>query len=261
MTLLRFVSMTLSVMILSGFLGGCVSTSGVTKTKIDHSKAAETRIQLGMRYLDTGNRDQALRQFLDVLKNDKKHPLALQGLGLVHQMNGEPGPAEEAFVNAIKYADEKNLTKVRYSYGLFLSRQKRYEDAIAQFDKVSKDLGFENRASSLYFTGRCALEMGNKERAEAAFLHALNLKPRMGSAALELSDLAFQQQDYATAKQYLDRFNSVSKPIARSLWLGIRIERIFGNKDKLASQALALKNLFGYSKEYLEYKRLMEQNP
>lgn len=260
MTLLRFVTLTLSTVLLAATLGGCVSTGGATKAKIDPSKAAETRIQLGMRYLDSGNRDQALRQFLDVLKNDKKNPLALQGLGLVHQVNGEPEPAEEAFLKAIKYADERNLTKVRYSYGIFLSRQNRYEDAILQFDHVSKDLGFEKRASALYFTGRCALEMGNKIRAEAAFSHALNLKPRMGSAALELSDLAFQEQDYATAKQHLDRFNSVSKPTARSLWLGIRIERIFGNKDKLASQALALKNLFGYSKEYLEYKLLMGQN-
>ena len=85
-----------------------------------------------------------------------------------------------------------------------------------------------------------------------------NLKPELPSPVIELADLAFQEQDYASAKRYLDRYHKLTKPTARSLWLGIRIERIFGNKDKMASQALALKNLFGYSKEYLEYKQLIE---
>lgn len=245
------------VFLLSLLLMGCVSTSGMQTRRIDPDKAVDTRIELGMRYLEAGNRDQALRQFLDVLDVNKKNPLGLQGLALVHQTNGEPEQAEEAFRKGIKYAGKEHDSTLRYRYAIFLSRQKRYAEALTQFDIVSKDLSFEHRASSLYFLGRCATELGNQDRAKAAFTHALNLRPSMGSAALELADIAFKNQDYAEAKAQLDQFNRLSKPSARSLWLGIRIERIFENKDKIASQALVLKNLFGYSKEYLEYKRLM----
>ncbi|HEY0894045.1 MAG TPA: type IV pilus biogenesis/stability protein PilW, partial [Cellvibrio sp.] len=42
-----------------------------------------------------------------------------------------------------------------------------------------------------------------------------------------------------------------------ALLLGIRLERVFGNKDKEASYLLVLKNRFPYSKEYLEYKQTM----
>ena len=66
--------------------------------------------------------------------------------------------------------------------------------------------------------------------------------------------MSFDEKDYTSAKQYFDQFAKIAKPSARSLWLGIRIERIFGNQDKEASYAVALKGMFPYSKEYLAYK-------
>ena len=251
---MKAINLVFSILVLSG----CVST-GVTKaSKVDPAKAMDTRIELGMKYLDAGNRDQALRQFLDVLAVDKKSARGLQGLALVHPLNGEPGPAEENFQKSIKYADKKEETSSRYTYGLFLSRQGRYEDASVQFEEVAKDLSYPDRAYSLYFAGRCALELGNITRAKAAFTHSLNLRASLAPSAIELADLAFQDQDYSTAKRYLDRYNKLTEPSARSLWLGIRIERIFDNRDRVSSQAMALKNMFGYSKEYLEYKTLIE---
>lgn len=240
-------------------LVGCVSTGGPQKT-VDPKKALDTRLQLGLQYLEAGNRDQALRQFLEVLESDKKNPEALKGLALIHQMNGEMAEAEAAFKKGIRYAKDPVESLLRYNYGLFLSRQQRYKDAKEQFEVVAKNLVFPQRAEALYFVGRCALELDNKVRAEAAFKHALNLRKNLALPALELADLAYQALDYETAKNYLDRFNKYSDPSARSLWLGIRIDRTFGHKDKVASQALALKNLFGYSKEYLQYKQLIENN-
>ena len=251
---MKAINLVFSILLLSG----CVST-GVTKaSKVDPAKAMDTRIELGMKYLDAGNRDQALRQFLDVLEVDKKNARGLQGLALVHQLNGEPEPAEVNFQKSIKYAGKKEVSSSRYTYGLFLSRQGRYEDASVQFEEVAKDLSYPERANSLYFAGRCALEIGNIARAKAAFTHSLNLRSTLAPSAIELADLAFQGQDYSTAKRYLDRYNKLTEPSARSLWLGIRIERIFDNQDRVSSQALALKNMFGYSKEYLEYKTLIE---
>jgi type IV pilus assembly protein PilF len=69
----------------------------------------------------------------------------------------------------------------------------------------------------------------------------------------------FQEREYAQAKLYLDEYSANAKHTPRSLWLGIRLERIFGNKDKEASYALSLKNLHPYSKEYLDYKNYIEE--
>ena len=74
---------------------------------------------------------------------------------------------------------------------------------------------------------------------------------------IELADINFKSKEYAKAKDHLDRFQSTGQQSPRALLLGIRLERIFGNKDKEASYLLVLKNRFPYSKEYLEYKQTM----
>ena len=74
-----------------------------------------------------------------------------------------------------------------------------------------------------------------------------------------VANSSFEEKDYSAAKRYLDQYLAIAKSSPKSLWLGIRIERIFNNKDKEASYILALKNLYPYSKEYLEYKTLLDK--
>lgn len=244
--------------IMIGCVVGCVSTG--TTQKVDPRRALDTRVQLGMQYLEAENRDQALRQFVEVLNIDSRQPEALKGLAIIHQMNGEMEEAEAAFKKGIRHADGALKPALRYRYGLFLTQQDRYTEAKVEFERVAKNLVFPQRPEALYFAGRCALELGDKVRAKAAFRHSLNLRKELAPSALELADLAFQEQDYATAKKFLDQFSAHAEASPRSLWLGIRIDRTFGHHDRVASQALALKNLFGYSKEYLQYKQLIENN-
>ena len=69
----------------------------------------------------------------------------------------------------------------------------------------------------------------------------------------------FNEKNYAQSKRYLDQYSRLAPQNSpRSLWLGIRIERIFGNKDKEASYALALRNLYPYSNEYLKYQATLD---
>ena len=69
---------------------------------------------------------------------------------------------------------------------------------------------------------------------------------------------------YPASKDYFDRYAKLVKESgqpqsARSLWLGIRLERVFGNKDAEASLALQLKNNHPYSPEYLEYQNSLKK--
>jgi type IV pilus assembly protein PilF len=72
--------------------------------------------------------------------------------------------------------------------------------------------------------------------------------------------MSFINQEYAEAKKHLDRYQALGQQSARALLLGIRLERVFGNKDQEASYLLVLKNRYPYSKEYLEYKQTMMYN-
>lgn len=250
----------ISSLLVYGFMAvlmsACVTTMDKPERKVDMQKALEANVKLGMTYLQQRQRDDALRAFTKALSIDKKSAEAHQGMALVHQVNGEFELAEKSFLKALKSRSDFSYSGIQFAYGRFLMERDRCAEAIPYFEKVSKDFTYLRRANALFSLGRCAEKLGDSDRATASYEYALNLNERFAPAALELAHRRFDEKDYSKAKQYLDQHGKNSRQSARSLWLGIRLERIFGNEDKEASYALALKNLHPYSQEYLEYKKL-----
>ena len=248
---------SLAVFLLSAVLVGCVTTTN--QQPIDTEAAYNKRIDLGMKYLEVGKRDNARYQFTRALKYKKDSAPAYQGIAMVHEANGETEPARDAFKKALKLADESNRSGINVSYGQFLMKEGKNEEACPLFEEAANDYDFSFRADALYLAGKCAEKTGKVARVRSAYEHALNINPNYGPALADLAEIYFAAGEYPQAKRLIDQLERVSKPSAKSLWLGIRIERIFGNKDKEASYAVALKNMHPYSKEYLEYKRLLEK--
>lgn len=245
----------LTLMFFSAVLAGCVTTGDLEPRRkpIDLDQAQEKHVEMGLRYLKANNRDSARYHFQEALKLDKRDPAAMHGFALVYQAEGEKEVAEQFFKKALR-ADSR-FSMARVNYGVFLYGQGRFEDAYEQFRKASDDLDYNRRSFALTNLGRSALKLGNRERAEGAFTKALALEPGLTMALIEMAELKFEDGAYSLAKRYLDQFNRASRPTPRSLLIGIRIEQIFGNRDREASYALALKNLYPYSQENLEYQR------
>lgn len=240
-------------------LSGCISTGGAPEPKIDLDKARQTHVQLGLRYLQNDNNREAARQhFYKALKLGPKDPRAHHGLAMLYQRDGEIAEAESHFKKALRY--DGNFSMARTNYGVFLYRQQRYKEALAQFKRSAADLRYPRRSYALANYGRAALKLGQPEEAEQAFTRALALDRNLTLALLELAELKFNAGEYARAKYYLDLYSANNRQIPQSLWLGVRIEKIFGNRDREKSHALALKNLFPYSEEALKYKKMMAEN-
>ncbi|WP_346839152.1 type IV pilus biogenesis/stability protein PilW [Microbulbifer sp. SAOS-129_SWC] len=254
--LTRFLSLSTAGLLLSIALAGCVTTGGVYH-KVDIDKAVQTHVQLGIRYLRSGdNREAARYHFNEALKLGGKHnPQAQQGLALLYQADGENDAAEQHYKLALRYKSDFSMAHT--NYGVFLYQQERYKEALEQFKIASEDLDYNRRSFALANYGRCALKLGKTEAAEEAYTRALALDKDMPQALLELADLKFNAGAYAQAKHYLDRYSADHRQVPQSLWLGIRLEKIFGNRDKERSYALALKNLYPYSAETLKYKKMM----
>jgi type IV pilus assembly protein PilF len=64
-----------------------------------------------------------------------------------------------------------------------------------------------------------------------------------------MAAISYEDAQYLPARAYLQRYLVVARHTARSLWLGIRIERKLGDVDAVASYALALSNRFPESDE------------
>lgn len=244
---------SLLIMLLTLGLTACVNQGG--KGKVDEDKAMDSYIKLAMAYIENGNRESARHHLRRAFELDSNSVRATAAQAMLYQLEGEPELAEENFRKVIRRAPD--FSQARNNYAAFLYRYERYEEAFEQFEKVSRDLDYVNRDLALLSLGRTALKLDREDRAKAAFEHAHQLNRRLPAALIELAEMSFRDGDYAQAKSYLDQYTTFTQQSARSLLLGIKIERIFGNKDKEASLVLALKNMFPYSQEYLEYKREM----
>lgn len=235
-------------------LVGCLTEqAGGRDRKPDKKKSLELHVQMALGYIDKGNRESARHHLLKAFDLDKDNATATGAMAMLYQIEGEPVLAEEQFKLALKR--DKNSTQTRNNYGAFLFNQKRYEEAFDQFELAAADLAYANRAEALNNVGRTALKLGKTARAQAVFEHATILQKNNPEAYIELADITFHKNEYADAKKYLDLYEAANQHSSRSLMLGIRLEKVFGNKDKEASLAIRLKNKFPYSKEYLEYKQ------
>ncbi|GAB1261034.1 type IV pilus biogenesis/stability protein PilW [Aurantivibrio plasticivorans] len=238
-------------------LAACVTVMEDGGTlEVDEKKAIQSYVDLGLNYIRVGNRDSARRSLQKALELDKRSSPANEGMALLYQLEGEKEVAEDYFKKAIRY--DSDNSRARNNYGSFLYEHDRYDEAYEQFEEASKDLSYTQRPYALTNLGRTAAAMGNEERAEAAFRHALSLNSKLPIALVELADITYKNRNYSEAKKLIDQYGKVTRHSPRTLWLGIRIERTFGNRDKEASYALQLKSLHPYSKEYLEYKRTTE---
>ncbi len=225
--------------------------------KRDRQKeAAQTYVQLGLGYLRQGNRQRARLNLLKAVEKDKRSGDAQNALALLFQLEDEVALAEEHFKNAIRFEPEQ--TRFRYNYSRFLLRQKRYEAAFDEFTIASQAINYERRAQVFYSLGLIALQLGKTDEAKEAWEKSIKLNPQLSGPFMELAEVYFKLGDYPKSKRYLEHFDQSRKPSPRALWLAVRLEHEFGNKDAEASKALALRNMFPYSEETIEYKAWMK---
>lgn len=248
MSLSRLLTACLLVLALSA----CVTSDGRTST-VDTKKAHDAHVNLGLTYLRQDNREASRRHFEKALNIDDDSAPAHAGIALLYQLTGELELAEKSFLRALD--EDSQFTEARVNYGRFLYQQKRYQEAEALFDRASQDLSYSQRAAALSYLAQTLLELGDKFKAKSKFEHAVNINNKLALPHIELAEIYFEEKNYAKSKDFLDRYVDIAGRTPQSLWLGIRIERIFGNKDKEASYVLALKNLHPYSREYLLYKK------
>jgi type IV pilus assembly protein PilF len=236
-------------------LTGCVTTTTGPIYHPDPEKSLESNIQLGIGYIRNGEYDRAKEKLSKALEIDSKSAEVHNAFGLLFQVQGEYVMAEAHYKKAIRF--DSDLAQARNNYGAFLFSQQRYKAAIKQLEKASEDTLYRARSQVFENLGRCYLAVGDLEQGESALTRAVGLNPRQPRALLELAMLHFDRRDFTTSGSYYDRHIQVSRQTARSLWLGIRLARVFDKHDDEASYSLMLKNIFPASNEFKQYMATM----
>lgn len=215
----------------------CVSTTtGRTRAEpASNQDAALQYYQLGASYFRNGTYELARDRLLRALELDPTLAIAHSTLALTYERLDNLRLAEVHYARAVKLKPDS--ADARNSYAVFLCRERRFDDADEQFQRISR---IENvNRPELMFTnaGVCMTQKPDLERAESYYREALEYKSSYGEALLQMSLLKRSQGDSLAARAFLQRYMSANVPTAAVLYLAVQVESEIG--DDRASRNLA----------------------
>lgn len=230
----------------TALLGGC--SSNPPHEGIDTEKAAQANADLGLRYMMQGNNEVAMQKLKHALTFEPHHVPTHHYLAELYRRLGRYDDADEHFRHALNYADGKD-SLLQNNYGSFLCSQNRIRAGVKQFKKVLDNPVYPRRDQVYENLGLCLERKPELDEAEMYLRKGLELNPKAPKSLLAMARMSFTKKNYLSARAYLQRYFEVARHNPESLWLGIRVERILGDKNALASYGLSLKNNFPNSAE------------
>jgi type IV pilus assembly protein PilF len=135
------------------------------------------------------------------------------------------------------------------NYGTFLCNAGRLSEAQVQFQQAVENPLYDQPETALTNAGVCALKAPNAEQAEEYFRAALDKNPKFAPALFEMARLSFEQEDYAKARAFLERYRKSAGHDARTLLLAVRTEDQLGDRHAARGYALQLKSEYPDSRQ------------
>lgn len=235
--------------VLAALVGGCVTTSEGTLPGAEGvpEEAARYNVQLGLQYLAQGRRELAMEKLTRALEQDPRNPDAHTAMAFAYDRFGEPELADRHYRRALRLDGGKPET--RNTYGVFLCRRGRLEDAERQLLAAVRDVNYPTPEVALTNAGICAERVPDLEKAERFYRRALQSNERHADALWSLARLSFNAGNMLPARAFLQRYFENAPYSAESLWLGYRIEKNLGDDDAARVYATRLRVDFADSDE------------
>jgi type IV pilus assembly protein PilF len=207
---------------------------------------ARAHTELGAAYFQQNKLEIALDEFNHAIHIDPKYGQAYNGLGLVYAALGEDAKADAGFKKAIEV--QPGSSESHNNYGSFLCARKRYDESITEFLAAVKNPLYSTPNLAYANAGICSVRKNDIKNAEIYLNKALQIDPLTNSAAQALAEIQFKRGDVKGAKKTLQNA-LIASPGPDTLWLGIKIERVLGDKDNVASYALQLRQQYPNSEQ------------
>jgi type IV pilus assembly protein PilF len=239
------VAATLAWLLLTGCQPGTLRDDEVGDATGDLGESrqespADLYVQLAVGYLQNGQTATALRKVRHGLELDPNNARAHNVIALIYQRLGENSLAAEHFAKAIELQPKDPF--IRNAYGSFLCGEKRYDEALQQFEGALANPLYGTPEVAMTNAGICARRAGRLDLAEQYLRRALQRDDKFSLALLQMAQLSFDTGNYTSARAYLQRYVEVAPQTAETLGLGIRTERRLGDSHAVADyEAMLLK--------------------
>lgn len=231
-----------------------VGCSNPVREGVDTAKAAQDNADMGRAYMQQGNYEVALQKLNHALTFEPDHVAANHYLGLLYWRLERYDDAEKYFSHSLRYADGED-SLLQFNYGSFLCSRDRISAGVKLLKKVLDNPVYARRDQAYEVLGLCYEDKPDHEQAEKYLRKGLELNPRQPKSLLALARLSLAKENYLSSRAYLQRYSEVARHTSESLWVGIRVERVLGDKNALASYGMSLKGNFPNAEEtrlYLE---------
>jgi type IV pilus assembly protein PilF len=139
------------------------------------------------------------------------------------------------------------------NYGSFLFEQQRYQEALERYTQAAQDTLYPERSRVFENLGLTSLQLKQPEQAKAYFERSLRLDSRQPRALMEMAQLSYDNKQYVPGRGYYESYLALAPHSARSLLLGVRLAKVFEERDTAASLGLQLKRLYPGTPEYQQY--------
>lgn len=232
---------------------GCATNSTQPPSQEALTKASEINTQLGIRYLQKGELQQAVRKLEKALNQNAGNSDAHMTLGVVYEQLDKAELAREHYRRAVEL--QPHNSSALNNYGRFLCQRGDYDRAERYFSRSAENPTYESPQVPLTNAGVCAIQHGDSGDAENFFLRALKFDPRYPPALRNMAQLRFDDKHFLSAQGYYQRYLAVAPQSASTLWLGIRLAHALGDKDAVASYKLLLQRKFPDS---IQTRQLLE---
>ncbi len=188
--------------------------------------AGQTRLQLGLEYLNQGDLPAArqnLQNAVDAAPQDYRTQL---GMALYNQRIGDNAAAEQRYQQALKLAPGNGT--VLNNYGAFLCSLGQYVPAQQQFSAAALAPEYGQVADSLENAGYCFLKAGQNDEARKLLTRALKIQSGQGGSAASGSRKAIWRREARAVATFIGQLSTCSAGECRQSMVTDSFRRVSG---------------------------------
>jgi type IV pilus assembly protein PilF len=174
-----------------------------------NSAAAKDNMQLGMAYLQQGDRVRAKHKLLLALQQDKNSAQVQDAMAYFLEITGELQQAEIYYQRALQLAPKSGVEL--NNYGVFLCHLGKYAESENQFLAAVQDPNYLNTAKAYENAGLCAQQIPDVDKATKFFLLAVKQDPNLAMAWFELAQINYKEGHEEIAEQYMANYWRLNK--------------------------------------------------
>lgn len=202
--------------------------------------AASYNTQLGLAYLNQGDRPRAKRKLLTALAQAPDSPEANASMAYFLEKCGDMERAAVYYRKAMALAP-KNGAQLN-NYGAFLCRRGQYSQAESYFLKAIDDVQYIHTAGAYENAGICAAAIPNYTKAKMYFVKALEQDPSRRQSLYELVKIEVKLGHESAAVTYLQKYPSIVLSDPTLLALAIKVAHKAGMFTLEANYKLRLQH-------------------